>query len=325
MNTMNSTNTQNVNELHVIFGTGPMGASIMEALLQRGKRVRMVNRSGKPSAVTGQPNGVEFKQANLMDAASTSAAAQGATHIYQAAQPEYHEWAEKFPPIQRNILDAAAAHGAKLIAVENLYMYGDTNGRPMTEETPFKPVSKKGEVRARMAQELIDAHKSGKAQTAAVRGADFYGPGYLIMGDQIFYPAVAGKQASGMGKIDLPHTFTYTKDFGKALVTVGETDSAMGQAWHTPSAIITQRHLITLAFQAAGTAPKIGSINKLMMQFAGLFVPGARETVEMMYEFEKPFIMDSTKFERAFNVKSTPHADAMRETVAWFKANPKQK
>ncbi len=315
--------TTNSSELHVIFGTGAMGASVMEALIKRGKRIRMINRGGKPSIATGSPAGVEFVKADVMNAESTRSAAQGATHIYQCAQPEYHEWAEKFPPLQTNILNAAAAHNARLIVVENLYMYGDPNGQPIVEAMPYKPTSKKGEVRAAMTRELEEAHASGKVRVVRGRGSDFYGAGYMIMGDQVFYPALAGKQASGIGSLDLPHTFTYTKDFGAALVMLGEHDDAYGQAWHVPSTTLTQRELIEMAFKAAGTAPKIGVINKVMMRVGGLFMPGAREMIEMMYEFEKPFIMDSSKIERAFGMTATPPEQAITETVAWFKANPK--
>jgi hypothetical protein len=39
----------------------------------------------------------------------------------------------------------------------------------------------------------------------------------------------------------------------------------------------------------------------------------------MMYEFEKPFIIDSGKFEKAFGMKMTPLREAIREIVNWYK------
>lgn len=311
------------NELHVIFGTGAMGAAIMHALIARGKRIRMINRGGKPALATGSPDGMEFSAADVFDPASAKAAAHGATHVYQAAQPEYHEWAEKFPPMQHNIMHAAADAGAKLIVVENLYMYGDPNGSLITEDMSYRPIAKKGVVRTQMTEALFEAHAKGLVRVVTGRGSDFYGAGYMIMGDQIFYPALQGKQANGLFKLDVPHSFTYTADFGEALVKLGENDSAFGQAWHVPTPEpITQRNLITLVFQAAGTTPKIGAINKMMMRIGGLFMPGARETLEMAYEFEKPFILDSSKFQRTFGMQPTPHADAIRATTDWFKAHP---
>ncbi len=315
--------TTNTNELHVIFGTGPMGAAIMTELLARGKRIRMINRKGKPSLATGSPQGVEFRAADLYQPGSAAEAAKGATHIYQAAQPEYHEWIEKFPPIQQAVLDAAIKIGAKLIVVENLYMYGDTNGAVITEQTPYKPTAqRKGVLRTRLTEQLMDAHQKGRVQVVTGRGADFYGPGDMVMGERTFINALKGKQVSSLGNPDMPHTFTYTRDFGKALVILGENDDAFGQAWHVPSAEpITQRELITMVFQEAGTTPKIGSMGTMMLRIGGLFVPAAREVIEMMYEFNKPFIVDSSKFTKRFGMTATPYRQSIAETIAWFKAH----
>lgn len=313
-------------ELHVIFGTGPIGSEVMRELLRRGKRVRMVNRSGKPSTISGQPQGVEFVSADAYNAESVRKASAGATHIYQCAQPEYHEWVEKFMPFQQTILDAAIAHGAKLIVMENLYMYGDTGGKLLTESLPYHPTSKKGTVRTEMAQAWQTAHQQGKVRATSGRASNFFGPGYDVMGDAIFYPALSGKAAQALGNVDQPHSFSYTPDVGKALVILGERDEALGQAWHIPNAPpVTQRGLITMAYQEAGQPVKISAVNKLMMRMAGLFIPAARETVEMMYEWEKPFVVDSSKFERAFGMAATLMTQAIDDTVAWYRAHPQTK
>jgi nucleoside-diphosphate-sugar epimerase len=316
------------NELHVIFGTGAVGTAIMKELVRKGKHVRMVNRSGKvPRGVASNLlTNVEVCAGDAYSAESTRKLAEGASVVYQAAQPEYHEWPEKFPSLQAAILDGAAAAGAKLVVVENLYMYGDPNGRPITEDLPINPAARKGKVRAEMTQALMAAHKSGKVRVTMGRASDFFGPGYMVMGEQVFYPALAGKKASGLGNIDLPHSFTYTEDFGKALVILGERDESLGRAWHVPTAPpITQRELIRMIFEATGQPPQISSIGRLMMMIGGLFIPGARETVEMLYEFEKPFVVDSTHFTRTFGMEATPLRQAVQETVAWFRANPQEK
>ncbi len=317
------TTNNNSNELHVIFGTGPVGFAVMEELVKRGKQVRMVNRSGK---LADAPKAVEVVASDAYDPAKTRDLTKGASVVYQCAQPEYHEWPEKFPPLQASIVEGVTANDAKLVVVENLYMYGDPNGRPMTEDMPYNAHTRKGQTRKAMSESLMAAHKSGKIRVVIGRASDFYGPRYLTAADQTFYPALAGKQATGIGNIDVQHTFTYVPDFGKALVILGEHDEAYGQVWHVPNApTVTQREFMTMMFAEIGTAPKIGSMGKLMMRIGGLFIPGARETVEMMYEFEKPFTVNHSKFVNAFGDHSTPIRDAMRESVAWFKAHPKQK
>jgi nucleoside-diphosphate-sugar epimerase len=312
-------------ELHVIFGSGPIGAAVMRELVRKGKRVRVITRSGKPSLATGDNNpGVEFVKADAYDAPSATQAASGATHIYQCAQPEYHEWAEKFPPLQRTIIEVAAATGAKLIVMENLYMYGDPDGKPITEKSPYQPHTRKGKVRLAMTEELFAAHKSGKIRATAGRASDFVGPAYMVLADMLFYAALEGKKASGTGSLDQPHTFTFTEDVGRALVILGERDEALGQAWIIPSApALTQREMIQMVFDETGKPAKIGVINGLMMRMAGLFMPGAREMVEMLYEFNKPFIVDSRRFQNTFGMQPTPMRETIRQTVQWFRAHPK--
>jgi nucleoside-diphosphate-sugar epimerase len=315
------------NDLHVVLGTGPLGRAVMEALAARGRRVRMVNRSG---ALKPAPAGVEVVAGNVYDAGNVRELTRGAAVVYQCAQPEYHEWQEKFAPLQAAVIDGVAGHrnGAapRLVIAENLYMYGDPNGQPMHEDMPHAAHTRKGRVRAQMAEAALAAHRAGKVRIAIGRASDFFGPHVLnsAMGERVFYPALAGKAAQLAGQLDLPHTQTYIGDFGQALALLGERDEAFGQAWHVPNdqPRITQREFITLVAEAIGQPVKPMAAGRLMMSFVGLFNPGARETVEMLYEFEKPHIVDSSRFERAFGMRATPLREAIGTTVAWFRSNP---
>jgi nucleoside-diphosphate-sugar epimerase len=306
-------------ELHVVFGTGPLGTAVMRELVRRGKRVRMVNRSGRADVT----DGVEVVGGDAYRPEVTREVCRAAAVVYQCAQPQYHEWPEKFPPLQDSILEGAAGAGARLVVAENLYMYGEVDG-PIHEDLSYAARTRKGKTRAAMAEAVLAAHRSGRVRAAIGRGSDFFGPGALdsAMGDRAFLPALVGKPASLAGNIDLPHTYTFIEDFGKALVILGERDEALGQAWHVPNdETLTTRQFMTMAFEEIGQPPKMSSMGKLMMRLGGLFIPAARETVEMMYEFEKPFVVDSTRFERTFGVRATPLRDAIRETVAWYRQN----
>jgi nucleoside-diphosphate-sugar epimerase len=310
-------------ELHVVFGSGPLGRSVVEELVRRGKNVRVISRSGKMAET---PQGVELIAGDLYDASAVRRLTQGAAAAYQCAQPHYWEWPQQFPPLQAAIIEGLAGANTRLVIAENCYMYGDTEGRPLTEDLPYAAQTRKGKVRAAMSEAALAAHRAGKVRVALGRGSDFFGPWALssAFGDRIFYAALAGKATGFAGKLDLPHTATYIGDFGRALVILGERDEALGQAWHVPAdqPQITQRQLAELIFREVGLPLKTSSVNRLMMALAGLFIPGARETVEMMYEFEKPFVVDSGKFERAFGMKATPLQDAIKATVAWYRAHP---
>src|SRR3970040_888466 len=307
-------------KLHVIWGTGPLGMAVMRALTAKRETVRMVNRSGKANVL---PN-VPVVAADAYNLDSAREAFQGATVVYQCAKPPHHEWPQKFPPLQANILEATARAAAKLIVGENLYMYGAVPNRPLTEDLPIAATTRKGRTRAQMTEAALAAHRNGKVQVAIGRGSDFFGPGVVesAMGERAFLPALQGKAAPLAGAIDLPHTYTFINDFGEALATLGERDEALGQVWHVPNAeTLTTRQFVTMAFEETGKPPKMSGMGKLMMRIGGIFIVSARETVEMMYEFEKPFMVDSSKFERTFGERATPHREAIRQTIEWYQAH----
>jgi nucleoside-diphosphate-sugar epimerase len=303
--------------LNVIFGSGPLAKVTMRALLKRGKKVRLVNRSGNADV----PTTVEVVGGDAYQPDFTRQVCEGAEVVYQCAQPGYTQWVTQFPPLQASILEGAASNRAKLIVGENLYMYGEVNG-PIHEGLSNAAVTRKGIVRAQMAEALLNAHQTGKIQVAMARGADFYGPEVLSssLGARAFIPALKGKTASLSGKLDIPHSYTYISDFGEAMAILGEREEALGQAWHVPNPpTLTQRELMEIFFAEIGRPSRMSGMGRLMLSIGGLFVPEAREMIEMLYEFEKPFIVDSSKFTKAFGYIATPHAAAMHDTAIWYR------
>jgi nucleoside-diphosphate-sugar epimerase len=312
---------------HVVFGTGAIGRAIMNELVRCGESVRMVNRSGRMDEV---PAGVEVKAADLYDQAQVKEVTRGAKVVYQASQPAYHQWTEKFPSLQTSIIDGLTGGDAKLVLVENLYMYGAVTERALTEDLPYNAHTKKGTTRSEMSKAAFDAHRAGKLRVTAGRGSDFFGPWGLptaAMGERTFYPMLHGKAANLVGDVDAPHTHTFVPDFGKALVILGERTEADGQAWHVPNYLphVTQREMVTMIAEEMGVPPKFSAMGKMMMWIGGLFISEANEMVEMMYEFEQPFIVDSSRFETTFGMKATPMKAAIKETVAWYKSHPEKK
>ncbi|NJL41501.1 MAG: NAD(P)H-binding protein [Leptolyngbyaceae cyanobacterium SM1_4_3] len=304
-------------ELHVIFGTGALAQSVMRELLQHDVQIRMVNRSGSAAV----PPQVEVIAADAYDPENTRAVTRGAAVVYQCAQPGYTQWQTLFPKLQASIVEGVAASGARLIVGDNLYMYGAVNV-PMHEDLPNAATTHKGRTRAQMSEALLKAHQRGLVQVAIARGSDFYGSGVLgsVMGDRVFPAVLAGKMASAVGNLDVPHTYTFIDDFGRALVMLGEHPEALGQIWHVPNAeTVTTRQFLTLAFQQAGHPPAMKGMGKFMMQLGGLFIPEARETVEMMYEFEQPFVVDHSKYAQAFGNHATPLEASIQLTLAWYR------
>jgi nucleoside-diphosphate-sugar epimerase len=308
-------------QMQVVLGAGPLGRSVMNELVRRGIPVRVVNRSGK---LADAPAGVEVVAGDVNSADSVRAVTKGAGVVYQCAQPEYHEWPQKFPPMIQAILAGLAGGGARLVVADNLYMYGPVKG-PIHEDLPFTATTRKGKARAQVNDLVLAAHRAGQVPVTIGRASDFFGPYVLdsLVGDRVVGPPLQGKAAQLTGNIDQPHTFTYIGDFGKALVVLGEHDEALGSSWNVPNdrPQLTQRQFAELIFAELGTPVKVSRMGKTMIRIGGLFIPAAREVVEMMYEFDEPFVVDSSRFEKAFGMQATPIQEAIRATVAWYKTH----
>ena len=219
---------------HVVLGAGAVGLAVAEALAARGQSVRVVSRSGLREPVVG----VQSVAGDVTDPAFAASATRGARVIYQALNPPYHRWGREFPGLPVAAIAAAQAAGARLVVMDNVYMYGRADGRPFTEDRAYDAHTRKGRVRAAMARDLMAAHDAGRVQVTVGRASDFFGPragGQSLIGDWVIHPALADKPASVMGDPDMPHTYTFIPDIGENLVRLGERDDALGRVWHLPS------------------------------------------------------------------------------------------
>ncbi len=305
--------------LHVVFGaSGSIGSALVLELAQRGKHVRAVNRTG----IAELPASVEIIKGDASKLESARQACQGASVVYHCVNLPYEEWSNGLPPIMDNIIDATAAVGAKLVFADNLYIYGAVQG-PITENLPLRPATRKGRIRSLLTYKLIEAEKKGKLRSLTVRASDFYGPGVLnsVVIELVFKPMLAGKKAMWLGSLDAPHSMSYTEDVARGIVMLTEFDTAFGQVWFVPAGEApTGRQFIEMAFKEAGLTPKMGVHKAMSMSMAGIFSAMVREETELLYQFEKPFVMDTSKFSREFpDFVPTPLEAAMKKSIQWFR------
>jgi nucleoside-diphosphate-sugar epimerase len=317
-------------DLHAVLGaSGGTGSAVVGELARRGRRVRAVSRRGNAEV----PDGVEPLAADVTTSEGANAACDGAAVVYHCVQPPYTRWTAEFPPLTEAVAAGAARAGAKLVLADNLYLYGPHAG-PLTEELPAAATGPKGRVRATMAERLLAAHREGRLRVAIGRSADYYGPNGLnsVAGERVFRAALAGRKARWIGRLDQPHTLSYLEDMARALVVLGERDEADGQAWHLPAAEpLTGRQFLELVVVAAAgqagpprrASAKVAANSAATIRLAGAFVPFLRELRETLHQFEAPFVVDWSRYRRAFGPFSpTPHPEAVARTVDWFRRHP---
>ena len=313
--------------LQVIFGTGPVGTATARELLGRGLPVRMVSRSGRLPArgLTGDGR-IEGRAADALDPAAVAGAAAGATHVYHCMNVPYQDWRRLLGPLQANLAAAARAAGAVLACAENLYSYA-AGVAAIDETTPEIPPTRKGRLRRELHETLVrEAERTGLRWTA-VRASDYYGPGAglqsVAFGSVRFLdPLFAGKRPAILGAPDLPHTYTYSLDFGRALATAALDPAAHGRAWIVPNdRTLTTREVAGMFFAAAGRDPGLAVLPRVAVVAAGVFDPLVREVVEMLYQREKPYVVDGSRCAERFGFVPTRLEDGVAETVRWYTEN----
>ena len=305
---------------YIILGTGPLGLAIMDELAAQGQPITLVNRSGRINEPL--PTDVQLRAADVTDSAAVTELCQGAGHVFWCTQPAYHRWPQEFPAMTQAVIDGVAPTGARLIFGSNTYMYGRSNGRPLTEQSPYAAHTRKGKVRAQMADMLLNAHAAGQLPVVIGRASDFYGPRVRqsALGEMVFAAALQGKAVNLAGDIDQPHSYTYIRDFARALVGLAHDEDAYGRAWHVPNAPAgSTRDFIRLLEAELGHPIKVRLAGPLMLRLVGLFSPGAGEMVEMLYEFTDPYVVDSGTYTARYGAQPTPYATGIRETVAWYR------
>jgi nucleoside-diphosphate-sugar epimerase len=302
-------------KLHVVLGAGPLGRAVARDAQRRGHAARLVTRSG-----TTLP-GMECVRGDITNPATAREVCTGAAVVYQCASPPYHRWAQEFPPIQSGAIAGAASAGAVLVCAENLYMYGLVEGQ-MTEDLPMRPNSRKGEVRAKLARALLEAHATGTVRATAGRSPDFFGPEVRQseLGDRFFPRLLKGGAAQTVGDPDLPHTFCFVRDFAAALVTLGEDERSLGQAWHVPSAPpVAVRDLAAIVAQIARLpGAKVTTIPTWLLRLVGLWRPEAAEVPEIVYQFNRPFLVSHARYAATFGEDFTPLHSSLDETIRWY-------
>jgi nucleoside-diphosphate-sugar epimerase len=306
----------------ILGAGGAIGSELVNELAVRDEPVRLVSRNAKLV-----PGAAEAMSADLSKFDGTLKAVSGSTIAFLLVGLKYdlQVWREVWPRVMRNAIEAAKRCNARLVFFDNVYMYGKVDGA-MTEDTPFRPCSKKGEIRAEIATMLLNEIKAGNLRALIARSADFYGPGGRtgLPNILVFDKFAKGAKAMWPVNASVKHSFTFTPDAARSLVLLADSEHAWNQTWHVPTAPDppTGKELIQLIASDLGVRPKYRVLNRAMLWAAGWIDKNVQELYEMLYQYEADYVFDSTKFNKAFDFQPTAYVEGVRRTAQSYRQQP---
>ncbi|MCB0805902.1 MAG: NAD-dependent epimerase/dehydratase family protein [Bacteroidales bacterium] len=307
--------------MQTILGAGgAIGKDLAKSLQTYTELIRLVGRN--PQKVNEAD---QLFKADLTQKEDVFKAVQGSEIVYITVGFPYKTsvWKSVWPSFMRNVIDACKEHKCKLVFFDNVYMYDPSHIPHMTEDTPINPTSKKGAVRAEIAEMLMDEVAGGNIEALIARSADFYGPGInnSVLQEAVLKPLKAGKSANWFCSLDKVHSYTYTPDAAKATAILGNDKKAYGQVWHVPTAASppTGREWIEAFAKELNVKPKSMVAGKFVIRLMGLFNPIMKEFVEMLYQYDRDYVFDSSKFEKAYDFKTTSYSEGISEVAKFSK------
>ena len=306
----------------ILGANGTIGSVLAKELTAYTNQIRLVSRNPK------KVNEIdELFPVDLSDASRVEKAIEGSEVVYLLVGFDYNikVWQDKWPKLMRAAIDACINHKSKLVFFDNVYMY-DINAIPhMTENSVINPPSKKGAVRKEIADMLLNEVNSGKLTALIARSADFYGPNndksYLL--EMVYKNIKKGKKPNWFIDINKKHSFTYTPDAAKATALLGNTLDAYNQVWHLPTDknTLTIKEMITLFANEMNVENKVSVLPMWLLRILGLFIPIMKEMPEMMYQYNRDYFFDSSKFDERFNFKTTSYKEGVKLTIEQTKNN----
>lgn len=300
----------------ILGANGTIGSVLAKELVKYTSEIRLVSRNPRKVNESDELFHVDLSQPGMVEKA-----VEGSDIVYLVVGFDYKVkiWEDKWPKLMRATIDACIKHKARLVFFDNVYMYDISSISHMTEESAINPKSKKGAVRKQIAQMVMDEVKAGKLMALIARSADFYGPHNekSFITEVVYNNLKKGKSANWFINADKKHSFTFTPDAAKATALLGNTIDAYNQVWHLPTDknTLTGRELIELFSRELNTIGKVYVMPLWLIKILGLFIPVMKEMPEMMYQYDRDYFFDSSKFEKRFDFKTTSYQEGVKLTV----------
>lgn len=303
--------------MQAILGAGGgAGTEITRELSNYTKDIRVVSRNPKKVNETDQ-----LMKADLTDPKQLDEAVKGSEIVYVTIAFPYSikVWRELWPKFMKNLIDTCTKYKTKIVFVDNMYMYDPRYLSDMTEETPINPASEKGKVRAEIANMLMNAVEKNKVEAIIARAPDFYGPNIIgsFLYQSVYLNLKKNKSPQWIGKLDVIHSYIFSKDIGKSVALLGNTPDAYNQVWHLPTTDkkLTNRQWIELMMNAMNKQKKIQTLPDWMVSLLGVFIPILKELQDVGYQLKQDYFFNSSKFNKRFNYSPISPEDGIRKMV----------
>ncbi|HUZ40075.1 MAG TPA: NAD-dependent epimerase/dehydratase family protein [Acidimicrobiales bacterium] len=300
---------------YLIVGAGAIGTVAAEELAEQGHAVRILSRRG-----TGPEHSlIERIVGDASDVSTVTRNSKGTAAIFNCANPAYHRWPTDWPPIAHAILAAAEANGSNLVTLNNLYAYGRPTG-PMSPHDPLNADYEKAQVRATMWRDAKRAHDEGRIRATEVRASDFIGPRSESYLGLLIPRIMARKSCQVIGVVDAVHSWNYTEDVARTMVTCAQDERSWGRAWHAPAnpACSVHQAIDDIARIVGAADVKITKVPTMALRVLGLFNSNARELPKTLYQFQVPFVIDDSETRSVFGLQPTPWDEVLRTTIDFY-------
>ncbi len=301
----------------ILGANGTIGSILAKELMTYTDKIRLVSRN--PRRVNPSD---ELFPADLSLPGVADKAVAGSEVVYLVVGLEYNikVWEEKWPKLMRSIIDACIRYNARLVFFDNVYMYDLKEIGHMTESSAINPPSRKGAVRKQIAQMLMEEVRAGRLMALIARSADFYGPGNekSFITEVIYKNLIKGKRANWFIDVNKKHSFTFTPDAAKATALLGNTADAYNQVWHLPTDknTLTGHEMACLFAKELNVPCRVSAMPMFLIKILGLFIPILKEMPEMMYQYDRDYFFDSSKFDKRFSFRTTTYQEGVKKSVA---------
>ncbi|MFZ4401127.1 MAG: NAD-dependent epimerase/dehydratase family protein [Bacteroidales bacterium] len=308
--------------MQTILGSGgSIGYELAKELINYTDEIRLVSRN--PTKVN--KSDIVFS-ADFTDANQINQAVKGSEICYITVGFEYNTkiWQQQWPFFIKNVVEACIQYNSKLVFFDNVYAIGKENMHRITESSPISPCSKKGEIRARIDQYIIEQVEKGKIEAIIARAPDFFGAvkkqNSLIL-NLVYDNLAKAKTAQWFSNADVIHTMGYTPDLAKGTAILGNSSESYNQIWNLPVDMnaLTGREWVKLFAEEMNTKDDVKVLPVWLIKLLGIFVPILKEMPEMMYQFDRPYYFDSSKFNQKFNFTSKDNKTAVKQTIEKLK------